>query len=129
MKQISDSLMNIILPTLASIERYEIKCRLPKHNKIDKQLQDTLNVLILQDKNSFKALLGHADSLIDEIPINNTQIFKEKRFNDITSKLEFLHNHDMIIQDDLLQKINIIVDDLNKTSESIRRNITKFLSL
>ena len=129
MKQISDSLMNIITTTLKSLEIYEIKCNQPEHNKIDKSLQGALKVLILQDKNSFKELLEYADYLIDEIPVNNTQIFKGNGFNDIISKLEFLHNQDIIIEEDSLQKINIIKDNLNKTSESIRKSISKFLSL
>ena len=88
-----------------------------------------VKVLILQDRNSFKELLEYADSLIDEIRVNNTQIFKGNGFSDIISKLEFLHNQDIIIEEDSLQKINIIKDNLNKTSESIRKSISKFLSL
>jgi|SRR6185312_1499651 len=129
MKQISDSLMNIITTTLKNLDVYEIKRKLPEHNKIDKPLQSTLNLLILQERDSFKNLLENANYLMDEITVNNTQVFKENGLNDIISKLEFLHNHDIIIEEDSLQKIIMIKDNLDKTSESINRHITKYLSL
>lgn len=129
MKQEINFLINIILTTWKSMEIYEIKCKQPEHNKIDKSFQEALKVLITHDIETFNQQLGCTNLLVDEILKSKIQTFQQHNFKSIINKLQFFQNQEIEIEDDLLQKISFNKNTLNNISESLTKSVKKFLEL